>query len=349
MSKVHYVNFESQFLDSYKAFARAQFGPMAYQAEESFLTWLYWENPLGACWAEDFPIAVTDEGTVVACVHTMKLPWCVGGEIRTVAAAHNLMVAPAYRTGIGLTILMSNLKARRNLLVPGIVAPLDYMYRRLGSQEVKSVWYRKVLRPLKGMVQFSLKKIFKRNTRPRYFDKEFARANGNEGQIVLETAPNDELIHQLVIALNQHYQEHTAPYWNCSLLKWRFFHTHGPRHLLVYVAECQPINNFLIVSLGPRNGLIVGRIVAAVATSVQNLSKLVNQCERAIKRNGGSVLLTYCADPGLEAKFSKLGWHQIPNAPSTFIYHENRTERFESCAFMGFAGDLGFEAIPVAA
>ncbi len=349
MSQARCIGFEPKYLRAYQAFARKGFGPRAYQAEESYINWLYADNPHGAVMAEDFHIAVTDDERVVACAHTMRLPWQVNGQFRTIAAGHNLMVAEEHRTGVGLTILMKNLKGRSDLLVPAVTAPLDVLYRKLGAQPVETHWFRKVLRPIAGGMQLGMKKLLKRDTPPSYFTRTASSSFDVGAPVRVDADPNDELVQQVAKALNANHVNHAAPYWDAELLRWRFFHLNGPRHALVYLPSDDSVREFLIVSLGPRNGLNVGRVIAASIGSEHSLHLLIGHAETLIKKCGGTVLLTFCADANLSTRFQSLGWKEVPNPPQTFIYHTNKTETFDTCSFMGFAGDIGFEAIPLAA
>ena len=349
MSQVRCIGFEPKYLGSYQEFARAEFGPRAYQAEESYIKWLYEDNPHGAVMAEDFHIAVTDDDRVVACAHTMRLPWRISGQLRTIAAGHNLMVAEEHRNGIGLTILMKNLKGRGDLLVPGVTEPLDRLYQSLGAERIETRWFRKVLRPIAGGVQLGLKRLLKRDTPPSYFPPAASKLFDIGDSIQVEADPNDELVQQVANALNVNHENHAAPYWNAKLLRWRFFHPNGPRHVLVYLPSHDSVCEFLILSLGPRNGLNVGRVIAASIASEHSLHLLIGHAETVIKKCGGTVLLTFCADANLSTLFQSLGWKEMPNPPRTFIYHTDKTETFDACSFMGFAGDIGFEAIPLAA
>ena len=64
----------------------------------------------------------------------------------------------------------------------------------------------------------------------------------------------------------------------------------GPRHLLIYNELGFSLKDFLILSLGPKKGVTVGRVIEVVASSPDSLKKLMSIAESIIKYLGG----VYC-------------------------------------------------------
>ncbi|MCK4774938.1 MAG: GNAT family N-acetyltransferase [Candidatus Krumholzibacteria bacterium] len=343
MQSIRWIGFTHSHLHSYQAFAERMYGRESYQTSEAYINWLYRENPHGPDLQKDFKVGVTDNERVVGCIHKMRLPWRVAGERVDVPAVHNLMVDPKYRKGLGFMLTMASFGSERHALIPAVDGPLADAYDKLGLQPIRVEWYRRVLKPLSGALQLTSRKLLGRGGGPRWFEADDTESRCSDGCSV-RVAPPKELIEQVSALTHQTHRGQTSPEWSVELVSWRFFHPEGPRHLLVYLTEADELSDFLILSLGPRRGVNVGRIVAASVRGASQLETLLRAGIRTLKNHGCVVLLTYCADPGLNEMFTRLGWNGMARTPRSFFYHQTKSARFESYALMGAAGDFGFEA-----
>ena len=206
----------------------------------------------------------------------MRLNWNYRGNIVEVPAFHNYMVDPDFRHAAGFFLLMKALSNEQHALMPGTGRVTSEIYEKLGFQEAKTSWYLKILRPIHGAFIMSARKFLSRPFRARYFDSPRLEETSSSGFSVT-LSPTDDLLEQLVGAMNSHEPEVAAPLWTVEQLKWRFFHSLGPRHLLIYEDSPRTIRSFAILSLGPRRGLNLGRIVELNAASVDSLSTLVHK------------------------------------------------------------------------
>jgi hypothetical protein len=116
--------------------------------------------------------------------------------------------------------------------------------------------------------------------------------------------------------------------------------------VLIYENSTDALENCAIVSLGPRHGLNLGRILALKSSSAVSLKQLMAQIVRLLKKHGGHILQFVSADEKINDELAEIGWSCMPDTPVTYIYHKDKKQIFEHCSFGGAAGDFGFEAIP---
>ena len=336
-------------LASYLSFAAQQFGTTACAANERYLTWLYEQNPFGARWA-DALFAVNSAGDVVGCVHAMNVPWRIDNEVIVVPALHNLMVAPEHRQGVGMKLVIKAIQGRRQSIVPATLEPAASLYRRLGCVRVQSRWYRRVLRPLQLGWQLGAQKLCGWNPSACHFPEAApsTRLPSAHDVALWATAPTDSQLEQLAEVFNAARMTADGPEFSSEFLRWRFFHESGPRHAVVWLEASGRISEAVIVSLGPRHGFNVGRIVAAKSSDAGRFAALVKLAEHVIRRHGGTLLFAFCACPELNQIYSTMGWRPQANEPQTYL-SSRRKESSRAISFNGEAGDIGFEALPSAA
>lgn len=347
--KVECQEGSSSHAAAYLQFASQQFGAGTSAANGSYVRWIYEQNPFGGRWADSL-MAVTSSGEVVGCMHAMRIPWRIENESVVVPANHNLIVAPEYRQGIGTRMVMQALRQHDLSVIPSAVEPLGMLYRRLGCVRVESLWYRRVLRPLKVGWQLGVQKLSGRNSSPCYFPVETpsTRLPSAHGAAWWTTAPTDPQLEQLADVFNADRTTTSGPEFSPEFLRWRFFHELSPRHAVVWLEEDGRISDAVVLSLGPRHGFNVGRIVAAQASGVDRFAALVKLAEHLIRRQGGTLLFTFCACPRLNQIYSTMGWRPQANGPQTYLSSPRNCPPL-AVSFNGEAIDIGFEALPSAA
>lgn len=334
---------------SYLKFAARQFGATACAANEHYLTWLYERNPFGARWS-DALFAVTAAGEVVGCVHAMNVPWQIGEDVLVVPALHNWMVAPEHRQGIGTRMIIKAIQSRPRSIVPATLEPAASIYRRLGSLRIDGCWYRRVLRPLSVGWQLGASKLWGWSPRACHFPfaQPPTRLPSVHDAAWWTTAPTDLQLEELAAVFNSARKSSIGPQSTPEFLSWRFFDAHGPRHACVWLEVNGRISEALILSLGPRHGFNVGRIVAAHAGDADRFAALVKLAEHLIRRHGGTLLFTFSASPELNRIYSSLGWRPQAGGPQTYLSWRDAALP-HAISFNGEAGDIGFEALPHAA
>ncbi len=348
MEKVECQEGRSSHAAAYLQFAARQFGATTSAASERYLSWLYEHNPYGGQWSDSL-MAVTATGDVVGCVHAMNVPWRIENELVVVPAIHNLMVAPEHRQGVGTKMVMKTLQQHDLAIIPSAVEPLGMLYRRLKCVRLESSWYRRVLRPLKVGWQLGAQKVMGWNPAACHFPQGTfpTRLPSAHGTAWWATAPTDSQLEQLTKLFNAARTTASGPEFSPEFLRWRFFHELGPRHAVVWLEESGRISDAVVLSLGPRHGFNVGRIVAARASETGCFTALVNLAEHLIRRHGGTLLFTFCASPELNQVYAEMGWKPQINGPQTYLSAKGTPPSVVS--FNGEAVDIGFEALPVAA
>lgn len=340
MRKVRIVPFESSCRDRYRVFATRSFGTGSYQANPAYLKWLYEENPLGG--GDRASLAVAENGEVVGCVHKMRLLWQFGDDTAPVVAPHNLMVSEEHRNGLGFMILRSAVAGESHVLIPGVTEPLAEIYRKMRYHQLQTRWYRRWLAPAAAAFWFASGRLVDRGARPRYL----TNPNGTRaGEFQVTVAPERELLRSTAEALNRDHATAAAPWWTEETVHWRFFHPLGPRHALLYRREGDRITELVILSLGPRRGLNVARVVAQAAESMQRLCDLLRAAERFAKQHGAHLLLTFTTDDDTGRAMAQAGWKEYSHPARSYIHHKGRPA-CDSYAVTGAAGDFGFESIP---
>ncbi len=349
MEKVECQEGTSSHAAPYLKFASRQFGATTSAASERYLRWLYEQNPFGGRWADSL-MAVTSAGEVVGCVHAMNVPWRIDNELVVVPAIHNLMVAPEHRQGVGTRMVMKALQRHDLSVIPSAVEPLGMLYRRLECTRVESLWYRRVLRPLKVGWQLGAQKLWGWNPSACHFPQATppTRLPSAHGAGWWTTAPTDPQLEQLAEVFNAARTTACGPEFSPEFLRWRFFHELGPRHAAVWLEANGRISDAVVLSLGPRHGFNVGRIVAARASDARQFAALVKLAEHLIRRHRGTLLFTFCACPELNRIYSAMGWQPLINGPQTYL-SSRRNGPPLAVSFNGEAVDIGFEALPCAA
>lgn len=346
-ARIEPFNFDRD-LDGYRAFAKLQFGEMSFQAQERFLCWLYAENMLNSKGYQSLLIGRTREGEIVGCIHKMRLNWIVDGKETSVPATHNLMVSESHRTGLGIMLQMASWQNERFVLIPGVVGPLSHALAKLRCLELDGQWYRRILSPVRGALRLAAHVLLKRPATPRYFpiSDTVLSALARKRKLSFSLAPNDRLLEAIASSLNASYGSATAhPVWRLNDARWRFFHPLAPRHILIHAENSTSVLDFLIVSLGPRRGLNVGRIIAGNATSDDAAHRLAGFASSVV-RTAGDVMLAFSANAGFNHSLRSCGWSTMRTHPRTFL-HAKDPIVLESISFSGEAGDFGFEAMPI--
>ena len=344
MNEVNWIGFQDSLLSNYQKFARYNYGKKAYQAKENYINWLYKENPLSVI-KEDFLVGISNQRkTVVGCIHKMRMHWRYESKVISVPAFHNLMVDKEYRYGTGFILVMAATKNENYALMPGVIQPFTEFYNTLKYQKVSAMWYRKFIKPLSGSIAFFQNKLFNYSTKENYFyDSKLNGISTQNFKTII--SPSDDLLEQLVDVLNVNNTKICSPYWTIEQLRWRFFHPLGPKHMLIYENFSETIKNFAILSMGPRHGMNMCRILLLESVSAKSLELLLSAIFSVIKKNGGHIVHLFCADKMMNNKLKEVNWNPMENSPDTYFFHKDKKNTFKHYSFTGGSGDFGFEAI----
>jgi peptidoglycan/xylan/chitin deacetylase (PgdA/CDA1 family) len=131
--------------------------------------------------------------------------------------------------------------------------------------------------------------------------------------------------------------------WNSELFFWRFFHPRGPRHVMTVLRRAEKIVAFAVTSLGVRKGVRLARIVDWRASSIFDLTILLRQVVRELRKAGGHLAVVSSGESGHNDLLKGTAWSVWGRAPESFFLHRRCKEPLPH-AFMASAGDFGFDA-----
>ena len=346
MSEVEFKSYQDNFFKAYAKFAKEEMGELCYQSSEDYVNWLYNENPYENSSKSDLILGFA-KGKVVGCIHKMRLMWKIEDQFADIPAVHDFMVAKKFRHGCGIFLLKRSFSGEKHVLVPGVAQNQGDLYRLLKCQQINSSWYRKVLNPVRGTIRLGLNIVFNFNSRPAFFiSSHVSKLSDLIPHLKITVCPNEETIQRIIPHLNRKPRDIVSLHWTMERFRWRFFHPIGPKHLLIYKESESDIKDFLILSLGPRRGLNVGRVVEMEASKLENLRILIHAAEKIVRNMGGNLLILFSAYSKLNNMLLEIKYKKMKTPPGTYFYHKNSRDIFSSYSFNGSAGDHGFEALP---
>ncbi len=303
----------------------AEFGREGYQQHRAYLNWLYRANPTGRGVADC--LVARQGGEIVGCMHRMMLPLTSGGDDR-LAVLHNHFVAPALRAGPGVLLLRRAVKDIAAGFAPGVQAPLDAIYRRLGFKPYAGAWLMRVLSPIAVAVQVGRARL--RAPGPVVVDVEALQRHFPD--LLITGRPDEDAVQSLAIAMRRGDDAAVAVDWTPALVAWRYFHGEGPKHLLVRARDRTAM---AVISLGLRRGLRVARLLEMEAGADPRWPGRVRAVMRA---SGAAVALCFSTDPAMTRTLRADGWRMRGN--DTFSFQTAGAALRLSAA----ASDVGFEA-----
>lgn len=252
---MHWIQYKSEWQDSYSRFSNNNFGTSAYQGTMGYLSWLYTENPNQHSIEDGLILGIVD-GEIVACLHTMMLAWMVDSSVFRMPTVHDIMVSEAYRGGMGAVMLLKALRMTRHAYISAATGEMDEMYRTLGCQPIRACWYRRVLTPVRGAMALVAWRAGLRHKQAAYFGGDTPLVNGWE----LTSEPDQALIAAVGERLAKSDENSVRPDWNRDQTKWRFFHALGPNHMLIYRVMGSSIGDMAKVSRSPHKCVFFKRL-----------------------------------------------------------------------------------------
>ena len=317
----------------YLRFARASFGASAYQANPRYLPWLYEHSPFSRGRGRDMWIARDDDGIIRGCIHQLRLPWSVGGEVVIVPALHNTMMEPTHRGVAGGMLILQAMKGEAHVFVPGAEGAVAEALRQLRFQTVASTVLRRVLRPVAAMGSVLAERLGMAATPVTVIDRALRAA----GAVV--PMSSGELV-GLVDLANREAAVGFRPWWTVEAMWWRFFHTAGPFSALWLEGSFAAPQAFAIVSLGRRRGVVIARVLCSAAIKPQGHAQVLERAAQGARALGAQAIQF---TSGGELTPDLPGWRPVPDAAQTLIFH--RAPAPEPDRFCAGVGDYGLEAL----
>lgn len=328
---------------AYLAFARAAYGPYAYQAQARYLRWLY-ESPGSAGRGyEDAKLAVEGD-VVVGCIHKMRYRVRTGDELAELACPHNLFVNESHRHGAGLALIMESFKDEKHIFLMGVMPPVTAIYEKLRCKPIPAYWHRAILNPLTALVSYPLSRVAPRHAEAvveRVVD--LACLLGRVGSCRVSRAEDTANARASLAELKRVSGAGTSTAWDDAAITHRFLHPDAPRHLIFEVTRARH-HGVAVVSVGIRRGLVAARIVECAASSQDFTARVVCAVRRLMRVAGANVLLGYTTSEASHRAFEGAGFGAQRVSPSSLAL-SRRGAMPIPIELGGGAGDFGFEAI----
>lgn len=281
----------------------AQFGNHSYQHLPRYLEWLYQANPAGR--GPSDCLVARQDGEIVGCMHRMILPLGGADGPRTLGVLHNHFVSDAVRSGPGVLLLRRALKDVDIGFAPGVQAPLDQVYRRLGFAEHAGFWLIRTLRPVAGGIQM----VRSRLGMSKAVRIDAGRLDERVAGVEVTASPNASDLDRLCQAMRDGSPAHAGVEWTPELVRWRYFDPIGPRHLLLRSGE-----TMAVIAVGMRRGLRVGRLLelhGADRAFTQHIS-------RVMQAAGAALGLAFTTDETIAQRLTAQGWRLRENGTFSF-------------------------------
>ena len=312
---IEYRKYNSNDLEAYQKFCTKNFGSNKHQLKSSYLDWLYDKE------SKSFSIACSGND-IVGIIHNFKAPIIINDKIKVVTVLHDLMVDRDFRGNVGLQLIYSALHSDDYTILPGSVGRIARVYRRLGSKQFNSYWYKKYLIP-KNI-------FFKRNL--KYISKYQALAEKEK----------------LLLGCNKGY--HTADFLKKALtnftqsteyleyFKWRFLKNNAP--LTFFVSDASGKNTVLFI-IGKKGIVPYLRIFYINSQTKSVLNSIVQFIERFASSIGIPIVLFTsfeCLPP------AQLRYKPYRPMPVSFVYSKKKNIDFIP-EVPSFCSDISFEGL----
>ncbi len=308
------------------AASAAEFGAEGYQRHRRYLDWLY-RGPAARGLSDCLVARRGDE--IVGAMHRMILPTEGPDGAGTLGVLHNHFVDDAVRSGPGVLLLRRATKDVGIAFAPGVQAPLDEIYRRLGFESVPGFWLAKPLAPVRAGIQL----LRARMGRGRALRVGLARLQRRYPALTITPEPDAADVERLCAAMRAGAQGRVAVAWTPELVRWRYFDPLGPRHLIV---RRGPDGPFAVLAPGTRRGVGTARLMELSDPADARFLAEVQGVMRAV---GAAVALCFTIDPAMVASLTRRGWRVRGNG--TWSFTTPGPAPFLTAA----ASDVGFEAL----
>jgi len=280
-----------------------EFGAEGYQQHRRYLDWLYGANPTSRGLA-DCLVARQGEA-VVGCMHRMMLPLAGPESAGLIGVLHNHFVTEPVRSGPGVLLLRRAIRQIDAAFAPGVQAPLDEVYRRLNFVEVPGWWLMRVLDPVGGAIRVARTRLT--GNRPLRVNVE--RLQRRFGDLVITPQPDDATVDRLCEAMRDVARDRLAVDWTPALVRWRYFHPQGPRHLLITPRDGSGI---AVIAPGIRRGLATARLMELTDTGMTERATAV------MRAAGAALALCFTTAPGMAELLQRQGWRVRGNRTFSF-------------------------------
>lgn len=331
---------------AYLEFARMAWGNSSPQGDESFLAWLYKENPNTRGIEQDLLVLV-DENKIVGAFHRMRIPWRVDGKRLIVPSVHDLFVLSSHRTvggeqclvPPGVQVMLAALERETHVALFGLGEVADKIYERMRNPAIRVFWLEKIRSRANAGTQMVVSRLGWSMRIGRKIDRRITKTSDFEVLRIVDPTP-DELVEALTITPTAQ----TYPDWDLASYRWRFFHELGPRNILLLARRNRTPSGRAVVSIGSKNGVVVARVVELVFQDTACLDALLQEIEETFNDMRVPVCLAVTSSEEVAERLRIAGWDFRKKAIGARWFTQKGEIRPEGFWICGGAWDYGCDA-----
>ncbi|MDC1443534.1 hypothetical protein N8448_02675 [Gammaproteobacteria bacterium] len=302
--------------DSYKIFCEKNFGKGCYQSKADHINWLE-SNP-----SHFIDVAAIDN-KIIGCFHGFKAPVKVNNKTILFYSLHDLMVDKEKGSQLGLKLMQGGIIQDVPVILSGAVGRISRAYKRLGSLQFKSHWYRKFIIPIKPFKFFFLNRL-----KIKYIQDsmEFNFINNKQSN-------SQNLIAPILDSFS--YENESSK----NFFKWRFLQKDSP---LTFFVSDDSHNNIIIFSLGVRKFIPFLRVISVKNDNNNAIAhEMLKSVELFASRSGIPVILYSVTEDSPPPKILK--YNKYKNFPNSYIFSK-KNKLTDDISINGFSTDLGFDS-----
>jgi hypothetical protein len=331
---------------AYLEFARAAWGNNSVQADQSFLAWLYKENPNTRGIERDLLVLV-DGNKIVGAFHRMRIPWRIDSKRLVVPSVHDLFVRTSHRTvrgeeclvPPGVQVMLAALERETHVALFGLGEVADKIYERMRNPAVRVFWLEKIRSRANAATQVVASRLGLSVRSGRQISRRITRTSDFEVLRIVDPT-DDELVEALTITPTAP----TYPDWDLASYRWRFFHELGPKNILFLARRNRTLSGRAVISVGLKNGVIVARVVELVFQDARCLDALSEGIEETFNDMRVPVCLAVTSSPEVAERLHRAGWYFRKKTIGARWFTQRGEARPEGFWICGGAWDYGCDA-----
>ena len=308
-------NHENDY-DLYKSFCEKNFGKNCYQSKIEHINWLESNK-------SHFINLAVKENEILGCFHGFEAPVRINNETHIFCSLHDLMVDRAKGSQIGLKLMQEGILQDNPVILSGAIGRISRAYKRLGSTQFQSHWYRKFIFPCNPLRFFFLK-------------DQFIKSVQNEMKFNFISNKDKNSKTQIRSVINSYKYDDD---FSEKFFEWRLFQSDSP---LTFFAFDDSFKNVIVFTLGLRGRIPFLRIMSVIKDSDKILTDLLKSIERFASKIGIPVILYSVTEDIPPPK--NLKYNKYKDMPNSFVY-SNKKNLLDNFFISGFSTDLGFDSL----
>lgn len=299
----------------YKSFCEKNFGKNCYQSKIEHIEWLESNQ------SHFINLAVKDD-EILGCFHGFEAPVKVNNEIHTFLSLHDLMVDREKGSQIGLKLMQDGILQDNPVILSGAIGRISRAYKRLGSVQFQSHWYRKFIIPKNPLKFFFLRKQFVESIQN---DMDFNFINNKD--------KNSKKQIKYITSSYKYDDDFSKIFF-----EWRFYQSDSP---LTFFAYDDNFKNIITFSIGLRGFIPFLRIISVAKNDDTIYVKLLKSVERFASKIGIPVIL-YTITENITPP-TILKYKRYKDMPKSYVFLRKRNI-LHNFSINGFSTDLGFDS-----